>query len=171
MAAESHELRPGNPALADNPADYWVDGTITSVQGQELLVNDQHGIVTRVLITDKTRFWRGRVGAPLSQVKPGDFLCARGALEGNVLTGGQVWVNIVSISGVITRVENGRLSVDTGQEELRVEIQPETEHFVSGTLRSHSNVRMARGTPVQVIGLWEQSSQQVRATRLFLPPE
>lgn len=152
-----------------DPADHFVAGPITALESQDLIIADGQQVVTRVRITDETRFWMGRVDAPLSLVKAGDFVFARGRLDGTTLISRQAWVNIVSFQGVAARVEPGRCLVLSGGREWEVTMQPETELFAGGEPRTLGVEDIPLRTHLQVIGLWDEQAQRVRGTRLFLP--
>lgn len=152
-----------------NPRDYFVAGFITGVKGNDLLFADEQNVVTRVTIHAATAFWRGGYGDFVSQVKVGDFLFARGVVNGAHLTARVVWVNIVNLTGEISHVGAGHVLLKTKTQEVEVIVRPEAEVFLNGQQQARASMRA--NSALQLVGLWDEQARRVTATRLFLPDE
>lgn len=103
--------------------------------------------------------------------QPDQIIYAVGELEGNVLTARQAWINIVSIVGVVRKIRNDKYTIRNGISEFKVRLGRTSEFFVGGERRATkgalANLRI--GGQIHVIGLWDDDTLEVEATRIFLP--
>lgn len=153
---------------AQDPSNYFVAGAITGINGHNLSVRDDLGVVNHITVDSATNIWKGRDGASTAQLLPGDFFYARGVLRGSTLINSQVWVNIVNVAGSISPLSAGAISVETATNTYRVDVPADTEVF-KGERPLALAGQLDLGETAQIIGLWDAKKQRIQATRVFLP--
>ncbi|HEU5376232.1 MAG TPA: hypothetical protein VFV38_12375 [Ktedonobacteraceae bacterium] len=149
------------------PSNYFVAGHILSVRGDNLLIEDEEHLVTQVSVTSSTHLWRGGWISSANEVKAGDFIYTRGALQGSTLRAVYAWVNIVNIPGIVTvsGADSVQLKGKNGTYEVRLNAQ--TERYFGSALQTGRVI--AAASPLHVIGLWDERTQSITATSVFTP--
>jgi len=71
------------PALVDAKAahSHKVSGTVSSIQGNNVMVKDADGKTVTVMLDSKTQFTRGKAASERSALKVGEHIVAHGTQE------------------------------------------------------------------------------------------
>lgn len=132
-----------------------ITGVVLKTDGDVIRLNGPSGPVT-VKCVRTTRVWKGEDGASVTSIRPGDEVAIRGrkSADGKV-TAFEVWVNIVSLDGIIARVDGPVIDVDvvrndSAKEIRRVRLTAKTQSSGNEPFKyEHLQV----GRVVRVIGL------------------
>ena len=71
------------PSLADakTARGHKVSGTVSSIQGNNVVVKEADGTTVTVMLDSKTQFTRGKVSSERSALKVGEHIVAHGTQE------------------------------------------------------------------------------------------
>lgn len=148
-----------------------VSGTIKNVEENKINVIGNNG-VSQLVIDDKSIIWKGERGKKPSDLKENDFFYARGIKKDDTTLNVEiVWVNIVSIISEVKEKAENTLSLEHEENKnIKVYFTPTTNLIKEAegnllTVAGKSNIKT--GDLVQVIGLLDQNSNSVEATRIF----
>lgn len=126
-----------------------------------------------ILLTPQTHIWKGEDNQPPSVLQPGDELSVRGieSTSGAIIAQ-EIWANITSLAGRITRLEPGALwlkpASPTGpQDEVKVAFTPTT---LGDRYDLLDPSRLKPGLPAHIIAL-RLPGGSLRATRILLSPD
>jgi Domain of unknown function (DUF5666) len=148
-----------------------VSGTVENVSGDLIYVNAGSWLVA-VQADDHTQVWKGKTFHDLSPLNAGDEIAARCRRDASgKLVAEAIWINIVSLSGVITRVNIDSFEVFTNpdadpqsayrKENKFIRFDPDTV-FQSG---ERDDLKLGRA--VQIIGL-DLRNGVILATRVWI---
>ena len=148
-----------------------VHGRILNKSGATLTVETREGI--RALSLVGARIWKGG-GASIPQLRPGDFLWARGVqMQDGLFFVTELWANIVNVSGRVDTIVSSTTFVmqwgpfgivtDTAKR-TTVTIDAQTI-FNDGSTATRG--RLVVGRPVQVVGT-ALDELRIHATRVFV---
>jgi hypothetical protein len=146
-----------------------VDGTVEGVFGNSVYVHTEVRLLA-LSVDDHTEMWKGKVLHDLSPVQAGDHIFATYRID---TSGKQVaegmWLNIVNLFGVITRVGDDQFEVLTNPN-----ADPESAYKKENKIlsvdantifESSAKQDLEPGREVQIVGL-DLRSGRILATRL-----
>lgn len=144
----------------------FLEGYILQIEGNRLTIENEERLST-LLITDKTRLWKGKVTS-LDQVEPGDYVYALG-VPGKEVVATKVWVNIANFYGTVVDTRDDGLTLRIGgprsEDLLTVYVNTDTllneEHPVDPEA-----LGLRQGQFMQALGVYRKDGSLV-ATRLW----
>jgi hypothetical protein len=145
-------------------------GTVQSVNGNQIHVISGAKLVT-LHVDDHTEIWKGKALRDLSPLEMGDDISARCRKVSGDLVAEAIWINIVSFSGVITKVKGSTFEVFTNpnadpQSAYKKEIK--VVRLDSDTIFQSSEKRDLKvGREVQTVGL-DLRNGAVKATQVMV---
>jgi hypothetical protein len=148
-----------------------VFGTVQSVSGKILYVATGARVVT-LSASDHMEVWKGKISHDFSTIEAGDELIAQAHTDlSGQLIADTVWLNIVNVSGVITRAAGPGFEMFTNpnadpqsayrKENKTVELNPDT------TFEASAREDLLAGRNVTVVGT-RQRNGHILATRVTI---
>jgi len=138
-----------NPSIASN------SGIVVAIDGDNIYLNTSSGPLT-VKTKPSTRIWKGEHGVGLSAIRPQDEVAMRGVTDfSGAFIASEIWVNIVSLDGVIGAVNGDTVDIQV----VRNDSISEVKHIRLTNKRLSSQTALLKkeniqvGRRVRVIGL------------------
>jgi hypothetical protein len=146
--------------------DVFLEGYILQIDGNRLTIENEERLST-LLITDKTRLWKGKVTS-LNQVEPGDYVYALG-VPGKEVVATKVWVNIANFYGTVvdTRSDGLTLRIGGPRSEDLLTVYVNTNTILNEEHRADLEaLSLRQGQFMQALGVYQKDGSLV-ATRLW----
>lgn len=156
-----------------NDETVFISGTIKNIEGSSINVNANDG-VSKLLINMDSIIWKGGRGKQILDIKENDFFYARGKrISEDTLLVNIIWVNIVSIVSEVKECSGTTFTLATEEHQNNVvtftpitELVKEGERSVQ-TLEVDNIIKT--GDTVHIIGLLNQETNDIEATKIFTP--
>lgn len=145
-------------------------GIVTAIGQDRIYLNHTpNGVPITVRITSSTRIWKGEDGMDISVIRPGDEVSMRGVVEADgTFVPTEMWVNIVSLDGIIGSLNGDTVTVLLVRNESATETKQ--VRLTNNTLSQTTPLKkedIQAGRPVRVIGLALQDGT-ILATRFVV---
>jgi hypothetical protein len=162
LAAPAWDVEPG--AVDPN----FVEGRITSINGNKLFVTGSDGVFHRILVTESTSVWKLHPTGP-EAAAVGDGLYARGVrLNDGMLAAESVWINIVNIEVHITSMSHNMLHMEHFGSKIVGHVIPGTSATVYNGTPAISDMSLLKvGSHVKVIGAWRPDTNEVDIATIY----
>lgn len=150
----------------NNNETFIVTGIIKEIKEDKIFVTSNKEISILSLNTQSI-IWKGKRGKKINDLQENDFFYARGTKKSDdVLLVEIIWANIVNVTSNVQGIYENTLILNNND---NVDLDPDIDLIEEG-----SNVKVLakegvvqKGDFIQVIGLLDQKSNRIKATKIF----